>query len=198
MLPLTCTSHPNTGLALWFIRNVLFWCQWNIWWQIHIWTCTIWYDFLLLRMVVTSPGFLGMVMSWSHSLCYVVGGVMWCAVLCGSRCFVVCVVFQPHTTALPHCVTSDSISCRNGRFSWYNLDSNKLPCSVLLWIFIQKINLLEFLKQGFLSLVLIRILLIKLGSLHGLNLLILQCHFISLYLHIHNTGLCTYVYCTLT
>lgn len=71
---LTLVLHCN------FIRNVLFWCQWNIWWQIHIWTCTIWYDFLLLLMIVTSPGFLGMVTSWSHNLCYVVGGVVWFAV----------------------------------------------------------------------------------------------------------------------
>lgn len=133
---LTLVLHCN------FIRNVLFWCQWNIWWQIHIWTCTIWYDFLLLLMIVTSPGFLGMVTSWSHNLCYVVGGVVWFAVFCGMWC-----ISAPYNNSIPLCVTGDSISCRNGQLSWYNLDSNKLPCSMLLSVQ-QKINLIEFLKQA--------------------------------------------------
>lgn len=93
-------------------------------------------------MVVTSPGFLGMVTSWSHNLCYVVGGVVWFVVFCGG-----CGAFQPHTTVLPLCVTGDSISCRNGQLSWYNLDSNKLPCSMLLSM-LQKINLIEILKRA--------------------------------------------------
>lgn len=76
------------------------------------------------------------------------------SLLCGGWCCVVrgvlwesCGAFQPHTTVLRLCVTGDSISCRNGQLSWYNLDSNKLPCSMLLSM-LQKINLIEILKQA--------------------------------------------------
>lgn len=93
-------------------------------------------------MVVTSPGFLGMVTSWSHNLCYVVGGVVWFAVFCGMWC-----ISAPYNNSIPLCVTGDSISCRNGQLSWYNLDSNKLPCSMLLSM-LQKINLIEILKRA--------------------------------------------------
>lgn len=76
------------------------------------------------------------------------------SLLCGGWCCVVrgvlwdVVHFSPNNnSSIPLCVTGDSISCRNGQFSCYNLDSNKLPCSMLLSM-INKINLIEILKRA--------------------------------------------------